>query len=113
MTEKGTQIKTIWEELKNYLSLNIDYARLTMSEKLTVLMTAVALCTVAFAIVTLMMFFLSMAVVRWIAISTGMIGAYFIMTGFYALLLCVAVVFRKALIINPIARFITKLFFKS
>lgn len=113
MAEKESQIKTLWEEIKNYIALNYDYGRLTLAEKLTVLMTAVALCAIAFSLVTLMMFFLSMALVRWIAMSTGIIGAYFIMFGFYVLLLVAAVVFRKALVVNPISRFITKLFFKS
>lgn len=112
MAEKDNSVKTLWAELKNYIALNVDYAKLTLSEKFTILLTTAALCGIAFALITLMMFFLSMALVRWIAMSTGLIGAYFIMFGFYVVLMIVVGVFRKTLIINPISKFITKLFFK-
>lgn len=112
MAEKETRFKTLVAELKEYVSLNVDYARLTLSEKITLLLTAVSICAIIFMLVSITMFFLSMAVVRWIANSTGIIGAYFIMCGFYMLLLVLAILLRKTLIINPISRFVTKLFFK-
>ncbi|MCM1519707.1 MAG: hypothetical protein NC098_02865 [Lachnoclostridium sp.] len=112
MAEYETKLKTLWVEIKDYISLNIDYAKLTVSERMAMLLTAASLCAIVFALVSLMMFFLSMALVRWIAESTGIVGAYLIMFGFYVILLAVVVVFRKAMIINPISRFISKLFFK-
>ncbi|MDE5829394.1 MAG: hypothetical protein K2H48_05315 [Duncaniella sp.] len=112
MAESDNQFRTLWTEVKNYFTLNIDYAKFTLAEKLTVLLTAASVCAVAFVLIAIMMFFVSMAFVRWIAEATGMVGAYFIMTGFYVLLLALVIVLRKQLIVNPISRFITKLFFK-
>lgn len=112
MAEKENKFRTLWIEAKNFFMLNVDYAKFTMAEKLTVLLTAASVCAVAFVLAAIMMFFISMALVRWIAMATGMVGAYFIMTGVYAILFGLIFALRKPLIVNPISRFITKLFFK-
>ncbi len=112
MAESENQFRTLWAEAKNYFTLNIDYAKFTLAEKLTVFLTAASVIAVAFVLVAIMMFFVSMALVRWIAQATGMVGAYFIMTGAYAVLFGLFFALRKPLIVNPISRFITKLFFK-
>ncbi|MDE6484220.1 MAG: hypothetical protein K2L14_02360 [Duncaniella sp.] len=112
MAESENQFRTLWAEAKNYFTLNVDYAKFTLAEKLTVFLTAASVCAVAFVLLAIMMFFVSMALVRWIAEATGMVGAYFIMTGFYVILLALVIILRKPLIINPISKFVTKLFFK-
>lgn len=109
--EKENEFRTLWLEVKEYLRLNLDYARLTGAEKLTVLLVAVSLCMIGFVLVSLILFFLSMTIVRWIAESIGITWAYFIMSGFYLLLLVLVFALRRPLIINPISRFVSKLFF--
>lgn len=111
MPDKENQFSTFWSELRSALKLNIDYARLTAAEKLTVLLTVLSFSLLAFVLISLILFFLSLAVVRCIASGIGMIWAYFIMCGFYVLLFALAFAFRKQLIINPIARFVSRLFF--
>ncbi len=112
MSANQNQFSTMWSELRTALKLNIDYARLTAAEKLTLMLTTMAFTLLAFVLISLMMFFLSLAVVRCIATGVGLIWACFIMCGFYILLFALALVFRKQLIINPIARFVSRLFFK-
>ena len=109
--KQQNQFSVLWAELRSALKLNIDYAGLTAAEKLTMLLTMLSFSLLAFVLISLIMFFLSLAVVRCIATGVGMIRAYFIMCGFYVLLLAVALAFRKQLIINPIARFVSRLFF--
>ena len=109
--EKENRLHTLWLEAKDYIRLNLDYAKLTTAEKLTMLLVAVSLCLIGFVLVSLIVFFLSMAVVRWIAQATGITWAYFIMSGFYLLVLVLAFALRKTLIVNPISRFVSKLFF--
>ncbi len=111
MPDKQNQFSTFWTELRSVLKLNIDYARLTAAEKLTMLLTMLSFSLLAFVLISLIMFFLSLAIVRCIASEIGMIWAYFIMCGFYVLLFALAFAFRKQLIINPIARFVSRLFF--
>lgn len=111
MAEKQNQFQTLWAEIKDSLKLNVDYARFTAAEKLTMLLTTVTFALIAFALLSLFMFFLSIAIVRWMATGVGMIWAYFIMCGFYVILLGVVIGLRKQLIINPIARFVSRIFF--
>ncbi len=113
MADKQNQLNTFWEELKSTLKLNVDYAKLTAAEKMTMLLTSVAFALLAFVLVSLIMFFLSLAIVRCIATGVGIIWAYFIMCAFYVLILAAILAFRKQLIINPIARFVSRLFFNS
>ena len=42
MADKQNQLNTFWEELKSTLKLNVDYAKLTAAEKMTMLLTSVA-----------------------------------------------------------------------
>ncbi|MBD5300695.1 MAG: hypothetical protein K2G00_04735 [Duncaniella sp.] len=111
MADKQNQIHALWAEIKESLKLNVDYAKFTAAEKVTMLLTTVTFALIAFILISLFMFFLSIAIVRCIATGVGMIWAYFIMCGFYIILLGVVIAFRKQLIVNPIARFISRLFF--
>ena len=111
MSDKQNQIHAFWAEIKDALKLNVNYAKFTAAEKLTLLLTTVTFALIGFVLISLFMFFLSIAIVRCIATGTGLIWAYFIMCGFYVFLLCIVIAFRKQLVINPIARFISRLFF--
>ena len=111
MADKQPQFNTLWSELKTTFKLNVDYAKLTAAEKLTLLLTSVSLALLAFVLLSIIMFFMSLALVRCIATGVGMIWAYVIMGAFYIVLLAVIVLFRKQLIVNPISRFVSRLFF--
>lgn len=111
MSDKQNQLNTFWAELKSTFKLNVDYAKLTAAEKLTMLLTTVALALIVFVLMSLIVFFLSLAAVRCIAAGVGMIWAYFIVCAFYVIILALAIAFRKQLIIDPIARFVSRLFF--
>lgn len=113
MADKENQLHSFWIELRDTLKLNVDYAKLTAVEKLTVLFTTVALAVISLVLVTAILFFLSLAIAWWIAEGIGIAWAYCILFGFYLLLLILIIVFRKRLIINPIAGFVSRLFFNS
>lgn len=111
MSETSNHYQVLWSELKETFKLNVDYARLTMAEKLTVLLTTITFVSIAFVLVGIIVFFLSLAIVRCIAVGVGMIWAYIIVSAFYLLMLAFLLAFRKQLIINPISRFVSRLFF--
>lgn len=111
MSETSNRYQVLWSELKETFKLNVDYARLTMAEKLTVLLTTITFVSIAFVLVGIIVFFLSLAIVRCIAVGVGMIWAYIIVSAFYLLMLALLLAFRKQLIINPISRFVSRLFF--
>lgn len=112
MSETRQQISSIWAEVKETISLNLDYAKLTATEKLTVLLSMAALTLVCFVIVSIIIFLISLGLMLLLAKSTGLFGACMIMAGIYAVLLVVLYFTRKPLIIDPVARFVSHLFLK-
>lgn len=112
MAEKTSAYKALWDELRDFLRLNIDYGLLTAAERLTLLTTTITTMAVAGVLATIILLFLTLAVAWWIAPYTGIAWAYFIIFGFYLLLLIAFVIWRKQLVVNPISRFISKLMLK-
>lgn len=102
----------LWDELKDYLKINVEYAKLTAAEKISVFLTAAAVALGIFFLAIIFFFFLSLALVNWLAISIGLAWSYAIMSAFYLLLIGVLIVFRKPLIMNPVAKFVSKLLLK-
>ncbi|MDE6393807.1 MAG: hypothetical protein K2K77_00565 [Duncaniella sp.] len=112
MPELNEQISSIWVEIKETLKLNLDYAKLTATEKVTVLMSTMAIALVCFAISTIIIFLISLGLMLLLAKSTGLIGACMIMAGIYAVILVAVILLRKQLLFDPVARFISHLFLK-
>nr|MBD5376549.1 phage holin family protein [Bacteroides sp.] len=109
MAEKESSLKTLWAEIRRYLELNLEYAKLTGAEKITILLTAIATAVVIGVLAILIFFFFSIACVHWLGDLMSMALAYTIMAAVYALVLVVFIVFRRELLINPVAKFISRL----
>lgn len=101
----------LWQQIKSYVALNVENAKLTVAEKFTILVTAAAVCILTLLLAVIILFFVSMGLAQLLAESVGMMWAYLIMAGAYLVLLIVLILLRKLLITNPVARFITRLFF--
>ncbi len=50
MSEIREQLSSIWIEIKETLHLNLDYAKLTATEKITVLLSTIAIVLICFAV---------------------------------------------------------------
>lgn len=101
----------LWDEVKKYLTLQIDYAKLTAVEKLVVLLSAIALATVLMILGACVLFYLSFAIVYMLVDVIGCVwGAYLIVSGMFVVLAIVVFALRKQLILDPVAKFLTKLF---
>lgn len=112
MPEIRDQISSIWIEVKETLRLNFDYAKLTATEKLTILLSMTGLALICFALASIIIFLISLGLMLLLAKSTGLVGACMIMAGVYALVLIAAILLRRQLIIDPTARFISRIFLK-
>lgn len=110
MLEKEHVYTHLWQQTKEYLKLNVEMAKLTLAERVTILLTTVAVSVVAFALALICFFFLSIAIAHWMSESISLAWAYAIMAGFYLLIIVLLVVFKKPLITDPVARFVSKLF---
>ncbi|MDE5837329.1 MAG: phage holin family protein [Paramuribaculum sp.] len=110
MNDKSNQYSQIRRQFAEYAKLYIRYARLTMAEKVTVFLTAGAVAIAAFVLAIVFIFFMSMAVAHWLAPYIGIGWGYACISFMYLVLIAILVIFRKPFIMNPIARFISKLF---
>lgn len=102
----------LWEELKKFFSLQVDYVKLTAVEKLVVLLSAIALVAVLLILGACVLFYLSFAIVYLLVDVIGCVwGAYLIVSGIFVVLSLIVFAMRKTLILDPVAKFLTKLFF--
>lgn len=109
MSEQTNSFAQLWTQLKEYGTMKLEYYKLTAAEKVSLLITTIALSLIVGALCVVALFFVSMAVVCLIATGVGFGWAFMIVAGFYVLVLGVVVVFRKQLILNPVCRFVSKL----
>lgn len=105
--------KELFAEIKKYVTLQVDYTKYTVTEKMVVLLSATATALILGALGFGVLFYLSIALADYLAeVLNCQWGAHAIVAGIYALLLVLVVIMRKPMIVDPIARFLSKLFFK-
>ena len=105
--------KKLFNEARRYFSLEWDYTKLTAVEKLAVLLSATAFVAVVIIIATFALHYLFSALISVLASAMGCAwGANLIAVALLLVLLLVVFAFKKQLIVNPIARFVSKLFLK-
>ena len=105
--------KKLFTEARKYFSLEWDYTKLTAVEKLAVLLSAVACVAVVIIIGTFVLHHLFAALIGVLTTALGCAwGAHLIAAAILIVLLLVVFAFKKQLIVNPVARFVSKLFLK-
>lgn len=103
--------KKLIEEGKRYFSFEWDYTKLTAVEKLAVLLSSIAFVTLVGLFAVFILFYVISVLVDVLTIWTGASWiADMIVALLLALVLWAIVSMKKQLIINPITRFVTKLF---
>ena len=100
-------ISTGKELLLRLCRLYLDNVRLTVAEKLAVVFVSLLVLGI-FALA-----FFSGAMVQLLALVLPQWASYSICFGFFALVMVLIVVLRKWIIVNPIARFISRLIFEQ
>ena len=105
--------KELFAEIKKYVTLQVDYTKYTVTEKMVVLLSATATALILGALGFGVLFYLSIALADYLTeVLNCQWGAHAIVAGIYALLLVFVVIMRKPMIVDPIARFLSKLFLK-
>ena len=107
------------EETNNYsllyrlamrlFNLKVEDARLMLAVKLTKLLGAVVYLFVGFMLLLCLLGFIAAGAAHLLCEFMSPMWAYLIIALFYFLLLTVVIAAKKYLIINPIARFISRL----
>lgn len=103
------QIKGIYQNGFRWIQLEIQYAKLTATEKLTVLMTTLVLGAVCLLLGVVILILLSFALVDAFKIIMKPGLAYLTVGGILILLIGVIILLRRPLLENPIARLMSKL----
>lgn len=104
-------LRKIFEQSKEWLRLEFEYAKLTAAEKITILMGSLIIGFVCLLLgmVVLIMLAFSLAEVFKMLMSPAL--AYLSTAGAICLLLILLYLFRKQVLLNPIAKLITKVLF--
>ncbi len=110
MADNSHVYEHLWQEFQKFFRLNIEYAKLTAAEKVTMLLTAAAVSIGAFMLGIIFFFFLSLAIAHWLSEAISLAWAYACMSFFYLLLIVLLFLLRKPLILNPVSRFVSRLF---
>lgn len=108
MQESDNSYQKIFSEVKRLGALQLENGKLLLTEKLTLLTAKVTLTAVVFVMTTAAMIFASIAVAYILLKYLSPTVTYSIVGAFYVIVAVIAVVFRKQLIIDPIARYISR-----
>lgn len=98
----------IYAEVKKLCALEIENAKLLLTEKLTLLVAKVMLTAVVFVLSTAAMIFVSMALADFLLRTLSPAATYSIVGLFYIIVAVLIAVFRKSLIIDPVARYVSR-----
>lgn len=106
--------KSLFNQAKVFISSKYDYSKLTLAEKLSILLVQIAIFAIALLIGFSILMFLSFALVNTLSKATDSPAlSYLIVAGIWALICLLIFTFKTVLIVNPITRFVTKLMFNT
>lgn len=100
---------SIIESLKNLGTLYWENACLKTTEKITILLSAVAFYAVAMALGLVALVFISIGIGHLLATTIAPHWAYLFIALFYVVLFVMTFVMRRQIFVNPIARFMSRL----
>ena len=103
-------IGKLFLEFKNYLELQKEFIKLDATEKLTVILSATLITLVILILRSITLLFLIFALAYYLGDALGSLSLGFALVA--AFLLLATIVFylnRNRMIVQPIARFVTKL----
>lgn len=103
-------MKSVVADLKEWLTLEVEYMKLTAAEKVSVLVSSLILVIVLFIIFMVVLILFSFALVDLFELFMPNALAFVTVGGILLLLIGALYLFRNDLVVNPITKLITKLF---
>ncbi len=104
------EIKELLSQSKVWLESEAEYLKLTAAEKFTIFMSSVVIGAICLALGLFSLALISMALVDLFKLFMAPTLAFLAVAGIVLLIGLILFLLRKPLIINPISRFITRLF---
>lgn len=105
------EIRNLFDQAKKWFLLEVEYAKLTVAEKLTLLLGTLIIGFVCLLLGMVILIMLAFSLVELFKLFMPSALAFLSTAGVVCLLLVVLFLVRKPILLNPIARLITKVFF--
>ena len=107
----GGDNDSLLNDVRKYIDLNIDYLKVAGTEKLAIILSSIAVVAAVMIQGGIALFYISFSGVYLIEAWVGSESLAYLIVGIIMLILLLIVyAFRMKLIVNPIARFVSKLF---
>lgn len=103
-------MKTIVAEIKEWLTVELEYMKLTAAEKISVLLSTLILVIVLFIVFMVVLIVFAFALVDLFNLFMPHALACVTVGGILLLLIGILYLLRVSLVINPVTKLITKLF---
>lgn len=105
------ELRNIVQQSKAWLKLEIEYGKLTVAEKLTVLMSSLIIGFVCLLLGMVVLILLGFSLAELFRMLMCPALAYLASAGAICVLLLLLYLLRKPLLMNPIAKLITRVIF--
>jgi hypothetical protein len=103
-------VKEISDSVKDYVRLKIDLLKLTLTEKLSLIISALLISVILFLVFLFISMFVSLAFIFWFRDHVGPLYAgALIVAGVYLLIGIIVFLKRNKLFIDPLVTQITKI----
>lgn len=104
--------KSLISQAKAFIAAKYDYSKLTIAEKLSILLSYLVISAIGLLIGFSVLLFLSGALISVLYdLTSSEALSYIVVAGLWAIILLLVFAFKTTLIINPVTRFVTKLMF--
>ncbi|MGL4851661.1 MAG: phage holin family protein [Phocaeicola sp.] len=104
-------LEELFVELKAYIQLRQEHLKFEIVEKITTLVSAILLALVLLILCGMVLFYFALAVAYILApLVGGLATSFTIISGAITCIVILIILFRKTLIVKPLAKFLANLF---
>lgn len=104
--------KSLISQAKAFIAAKYDYSKLSIAEKLSILLSYLVMSAIGLLIGFCVLLFLSGALISVLYdLTNNEALSYIVVAGLWAIMLLLVFAFKTTLIVNPVTRFVTKLMF--
>lgn len=103
------EIKDIFAQSQKWVKLEVEYVKLTAAEKITILLSTLILGAICLLIAMVVLILLAFACVDLLKLLMTPALACLSVGGLLILLILIIFLLRKPLLLNPIAKLVTRL----
>jgi hypothetical protein len=114
MKEKLTDdLKKIVDDSRRWFKLTIEYGKLTVAEKFSILLSTLIVGAVCCLLGLIVLILLSFALVHIFSLVMPLALSYLVVAIIVLVLMSLVILMRRQLIEDPISKLITRLFFEK